>query len=80
MADRNLLQDVETESADQEFCRHLCECRLDSNLGRIDRHADSEVSTAESEIWMVLFQSRLLHADELVCLSRPLGVAASSFH
>lgn len=43
MADRDLFQDDQTESEDQDLCGDLSECPSDPDLDSIDRRPDSEV-------------------------------------
>ena len=80
MGDRKFLQGVETKPADQKFFEYLTERRIDANLDSGHRHVAGAVFAGESPLQLVVLEPDVLLADESVCLSRFMGMAAQSVY
>ena len=74
VGDRKLLQNPETEFADQKLLEHLPECRMDPNLDSCYCNAADPLPPNEGALQLVLFQLDVLPSDELVGLPRSMGL------
>ena len=74
VGDRKLLQNSETEFADQKLLEHLPECGMDANLDSSYRHVADPLSPNEGALQLVLFQLDVLPTDEPVGLPRSMGL------
>ena len=57
VADRDLFQNHQTESEDQDLCGNLSECAFDPDLDSIDCGPDSEVPEVPVQLSVVAIQS-----------------------
>ena len=74
VGDRKLLQNSETEFADQKLLEHLPECRMDANLDSCYRNAVDPLPPNEGALQLVLFQLAVLPKNESAGLPRSMGL------
>ena len=74
LAHRTVLQGPETGLEDQDLRGHYGECRTDSDLDGVDRHADPEVPAVEEHLRLEPVQSDRAATPAVVCPPRPLEV------
>jgi hypothetical protein len=80
MGDRKFLQGFETKPANQKFSEYIAERGINANLDSGHRHVAGAVFAGESALQLVVLEPDVLLADESVCLSRFMGMAAQSVH
>ena len=73
-----VLQGSETGLEDQDLRGHHRECRTDSDLDGVDRHADPEIPANEIQLRLVAIQSGRYAAPTVVHLQRLVGMAQHS--
>lgn len=78
MADRDLFQDDQTESEDQDLCGNLSKCASDPDLDSIDRSIDSEVPEVPVSVSVVAVEPGGDAALQLVYLQGFMGMDEST--
>jgi hypothetical protein len=79
VADRDLFQDDQTESEDQDLCGNLLECAHDPDLDSIDRGPDSEVLEVSFPVPVVAFESGGVAEIQPFYLQGFMGMDESTF-